>query len=149
MDWLQQVLDGTPDAETIEHLRRGFATWLRSASKGRRDSEGRLRRVRPLALTRCLGLHDSPERVRQSQRDGYLRAAAALLPVEQDRSWRLSCALHAEVLRFVGHQWLCWSDLTWPPPHAGDVDRLLFLAMRAGGGALPGTARAVHNILQS
>lgn len=149
MDWLQQVLDGTPDAETIEHLRRGFATWLRSASKGRRDSEGRLRRVRPLPLTRCLGLHDSPERVRQAQRDAYLRAAAALLSVEQSHPWTVSTALHAEVARFTGHQWPCWLDCTCPPPHASDLDRLLFLAMRAGGGALPGTARALHNILRA
>ena len=54
MEWLQQVLDGSPDAATVEHLRRGLTTWLNSATGGRRDCSGKIQRSRPLSLARCL-----------------------------------------------------------------------------------------------
>jgi hypothetical protein len=149
MEWLQQVLVGSLDAETVEHLRRGFTTWLNSATRGRRDRNGKIQRSKPLSLARCLALPESPERVRTAQRDAYLRAAADLLPYDHLNPWRRANALCIEVHDFSRHQWLCWIDLDAPPLYASEINRLLWQAMRAGGGKLPTTARQYATILES
>ena len=149
MEWLQQVLDGSPDAATVEHLRRGLTTWLNSATGGRRDCSGKIQRSRPLSLARCLGLPESPERVRTAQRDAHLRAVADLLPVQPHHPWKRATALCNEARSFTRHQWLCWVGLEAPPAYASEINRLLWLAMRAGGGKLPTTARQYASILES
>ena len=149
MEWLQQVLDGSPDAAAVEHLRRGFTTWLNSATRGRRDHNGKIQRSRPLSLARCLILHDSPERVRTAQRDALLRSVAELLPVDQRHPWKRATALCNEARSFARHQWLCWVGLDTPPLYASEINRLLWQAMRAGGGKLPTTARQYATILES
>jgi hypothetical protein len=149
MEWLQQVLEGSPDAAAIEHLRRGFTTWLNSATRGRRDFDGKIQRARPLSLARCLSLPESPERVRTAQRDAYLREIVDLLPTDECHPWKRATALSDEVRHFARHQWLCWIDLDAPPHYASEINRLLWLAMRAGGGRLPQTARQYAIILKS
>lgn len=147
-DWLSSVLAGVPDADAIEHLRRGFGIWLRGASRATRDSEGVRRRVRPVSLAGCLGLHDNPMLVRQVLRNRWLRAAAhALDPDGTATAWARARMLAAAVRRFDGHQWHCWLQLENPPPNAGEADRALFFAFRAGGGNVPRTARGLHNII--
>ena len=148
-DWLQQVLDGTPDAATVEHLRRSFEVWMRSGRRARRDADGKLIRARPVSLSRCLGLPDKPDLVRMAQRDDYLRSAGQLIRSGLSPTQSLATALCQEARRFAGHRWLCWVDMTQPPPNADDLDRLLFLSMQAGGGRLPTTARQYATILKS
>ena len=148
-DWLQQVLNGTPDAATVEHLRRSFEIWMRSGRRARRDADGKPIRARPVSLSRCLGLPDKPDLVRMSQRDGYLRSAGQLIQPALAPTQSLATALCSEAGRFAGHRWLCWAHLTQPPPNADELDRLLFLAMQAGGGRLPTTARQYATILKS
>lgn len=149
MQWLQQVLDGTPDQECLELLRSGFRTWLNSAGRARRNAEGQVVRHRPVALSRCMGLPDNPEVVRKAMRDHYLRRAA----IELERSLPSNCsvasALLNEAVHFSRHRWLCWCESSHPPPNATELDRLLFLALKAGGGAIPHTARQFANILKS
>jgi hypothetical protein len=148
VSWLQQFVDGWPDENALEHVRAGLLTWIRSASKARRDSEGVRRRARPLSLARCLGLHENPMQARRALRDAYLRRAAALLGREESASgWQRSKLLAQEVGRFTRRQWPCWFASDHPPPNAGELDRLLFLAMKSGGGALPQTARGLHKVL--
>lgn len=144
--WLALVLKGAPDEAAVQHLQRGFATWLKSGSRARRDSEGVRRRPRPVSLARCLGLPENPMQVRQAQRDEFLRYAARLLP-PHDTGWSRSQALCAEVRKFAGQQWLAWLAGSAPPPYATDLQRALFHAMRAGGGEVPRTARGLHKVL--
>lgn len=148
-DWLQQVLNGTPDAATVEHLRRSFEIWMRSGRRAQRDAAGKLIRTRPVSLSRCLGLPDKPDLVRMGQRDSYLRRAGHLVRADLSPTQSLATALHSEARRFAGHRWVCWAHLTQPPPNADELDRLLFLAMQAGGGRLPTTARQYATILKS
>jgi hypothetical protein len=147
VDWLHQILDGSPDAATIEYLRRGFDLWLKSATRGRRDANGRLIRSKPVSLGRCLGLPDNPEQVRKHLRDGHLRAAARCLDTDPNRPWQTATALHREVRRFAGHQWSCWLSRGYAPDNCTELDRQLFAAMRWGGGVLPTTPRQYANIL--
>jgi hypothetical protein len=149
LEWLAQVLTGTPDEAAVEHLRRGFEIWLNSGRRAVRGADGKLIRARPLALSRCLGLPDKPELVRLRQRDDYLRQAAALIRADLAPSQSVAAALCREAQRFAGHRWLCWVALTQPPPNADELDRLLFLAMRAGGGRLPTTGRQFASIVKS
>lgn len=148
-DWLQQVLNGTPDAATMEHLRRGFEIWMRSGRRSKRDADGKLIRARPVSLSRCLGLPDKPDLVHLAQRDVYLRRAGQLLRESLNPTQSVATALSQEAKRFAGHRWLCWAHMTHPPPNAEELDRLLFLAMQAGGGCLPSTARQFATILKS
>lgn len=148
-DWLQQVLNGTPDAATVEHLRRGFEIWMRSGRRSKRDADGQLIRARPVSLSRCLGLPDKPDLVRLAQRDAYLRSAGQLLGDSLNPTQSVATALSLQAKRFAGHRWLCWAHMTQPPPNAEEIDRLLFLAMQAGGGRLPTTARQFATILKS
>jgi len=150
MDWLQQILNGTPDEDALEHLRRGFNTWLRSTSRGRSSDGERAGRASHIALACCLGLPASPERVRMTIRDSYLHDAGQLLRKEQTKPkpYAIAVLLHREAQQFAGHQWLCWKAYDSPPPQASDLHRLLFLATKAGGGRLPGVARQFLRILQ-
>lgn len=151
MHWLSQLIDDdcTPDAAAVAHVRRGLRTWLNSGTKSRSFYGGKSRRARPLSLARCLGLPESPERARFFQRDYYLRRAALMLSAPENRPWMRAVALHSEVNRFMGHQWACWCNLAEAPPGASDVNHLLFLAIRAGGGKLPKTTRSYSSILNS
>lgn len=114
-----------------------------------RGADGLLRRPRPVALSRCLGLPDNPEVVRKAIRDHYLRLAAIELEGSLPSSCSVASALHSEAVHFSRHRWLCWCDFSHPPPNASELDRLLFLALKAGGGAIPHTARQFANILKS
>lgn len=147
-DWLHLVLLGSPDDQAIEHLRRGFEVWLRSAQRARRGSDGVLRRQRHLSLARCLGLPENPLNARLEIRNVYLRRAAAHIPATDScTAWQRARGLAQEIARFRGHLYPCWYNLTAPPTNASDLDRLLFLAARNGGGSLPSTARQLHKIL--
>lgn len=148
MNWLDQVLSGTPNDETLDHLRRAFNTWLKSTTRGGRNAGGKVMRASSLSLSRCLGLPERPESVRIKRRDAYLLQASLLLTVDPSRPWRMACALHKETKRFMSHQWLCWCHLRHPPSNASDIDRLLFLATQAGGGTLPKTTRSYALILK-
>lgn len=148
-DWLLQVLEGTSDDATLEHLRRGFRIWMNSGTRARRDSDGKPIRSRPVSLSRCLGLPDKPDLVRRAHRDVHLRAAAELIRADLLTSKSLAEALCAEVRRFSGHRWLCWSGLQHPPASATALETCLFLAMQAGGGVLPKTSRQYATILKS
>jgi hypothetical protein len=149
MEWLQDFLDGKDDPATLEQLRRGYRTWLNSAGRATRNADGQLMRHRPVALSRCMGLPDNPEVVRKAMRDRYLRRAG----IELERSLPSTCsvasALRNEAVHFSRHRWLCWCDFSHPPPSASELDRLLFLALKAGGGAIPHTTRQFVNILKS
>jgi hypothetical protein len=147
MDWLPQILNGSPDAATIERLRRSLDLWLKSATRARRGADGRPIRSKPVSLGRCLGLPDNPEQVRKQLRDNHLRAAAVCLNADPTRPWQTATALHREVRRFAGHQWSCWQSRGHAPDNCPELDRQLFAAMRWGGGVLPSTARQYANIL--
>ncbi len=147
MDWLQQVLDGSPDQAAIEHMRRGLRIWLNSGRRAVRDLEGRRIRPRAVALSRCLGLADNPDLVRKRIRDEYLRMAAQELQRSLPLSRSVASALCDEATHFSRHRWLCWFGFDHPPPNVSELERLLFFAMKAGGGTLPGTRRQYANIL--
>lgn len=149
MYWLDHALNGSPDAATLEHIRKGLNIWLNSSTQGRRNVSGKVERARPLALARCLGLPETPERTRVVLRNAYLIQAANLLPTDALHPWRRATALHGEVRKFSRHQWLCWVNLDEPPDYASDVNVLLWKAMRAGGGKLPATVRQYDIILKS
>lgn len=143
-DWLDEVLAGQPSEAAIERLVVGVQTWWRSGTRS-----GTLcgARSRPTSLARCLGLPASPESARLALRDHHLRDAARHLDGAPLGPWQTARALHAEVQRFTGHQWPCWSDLELPPPYARPLDAALHKAMRAAGGRLRFSARRLAQIL--
>ncbi len=149
MQWLEQVLKSSPDAATLEHLRSGLSIWMNSGTKARRDQSGRLVRPTPVSLSRCLGLPDNPENARTKLRNMHLRAAALCLECDATHPWKRAESLRAAVGVFSGHKWLCWAHLADPPNNALDLEKHLFLAMRAGGGNLPTTIKSYSNILKS
>lgn len=149
MEWLQQLLDGTADPATLEHVRRSFRTWSNSGRRAVRDADGRPVRARPVSLSRCFGLPDNPEVARKRMRDDYLRRAARELVATLPPTRSLPVALRDEALRFLRHRWLCWCEFDFPPPNVRELDRLLFFATKAGGGALPASARQYAYILKS
>lgn len=150
VEWLIRLLDGTADHVDVdvERLRRGARTWINTARRSDRDDEGRLRRPRPVSLSRCLGLPDNPEIVRIGMRDYYVRRAATELGRTLHAGRSLPAALCAEARHFLLHRWLCWCEFDFPPPNARELDRLLFLAAKASGGSLPKSARQYANILK-
>ncbi len=140
---LQQLFEGSLQPDGAEELCRAFNTWLASATQGRRDPDGRLLRSRPISLAACLRLQESPERARLALRDEYLRAASRTLDCGENGAARL----FREAGVFACRQWPCWVGLTEPPAYASDLQRLLFYAMKAGGGRLPASKRQFINIL--
>lgn len=133
MDWLAPLVEHRHiDDAAIEHLARGFRTWL--------DAGG------DLSLPSCLGLAANPERVRRAWRDKHLQDAAALIvgPTTWQRAGLLADAAHQFELR----RWSCWWSLPAPPPNASDLDRHLFKAMKSGAGKLPTTTRQFFNIMR-
>lgn len=132
MDWLASVLQGQadepPTPEAARRLATGVRTWLQSGGA--------------LSLTRCLGLHHSPERVRMQMRDHYLRQAGQALGIELQ-----AAILHARMREFMGRRWPCWLDLREPPAYADPVDACLWHAARAAGGTLRMTRRRLAQIL--
>lgn len=149
MDWLRQVLTGSPDEATIEHLRCGFNTWLKTGKREGLGVDGKRRRTRSPSLMRFMGLPDNPELVRLMLRDTYLREAGQIIGADLAKTKSLASALQVEARRFAGHRWICWAGYGAPPPNADSLDRLLFLAMQCGGGRLPTTARQYATILKS
>jgi hypothetical protein len=149
MDWVSQILNGTPDEAAIEHLRCRLDIWLKSATKNQRGRGGKLIRIKPVSLGRCLGLPDNPEQVRRRLRDNHLRSAACCLAVDQHRPWQAAAELHREAHRFSHHQWLCWVNQGFAPDNCSELDRQLFAALRWGGGVLPETIRQYRNILKT
>lgn len=143
--WLIELMAGTPGPETLDHIQRGVQRWYNSATRGRRDSEGRRTRQRSPSLEQCLGLPANPMNARLAVRNHWLRQAAACLPANLTDCARAR-ALAREASRFAGHQWLCWFHLDTPPTTT-DINRPLFFAMRAGGGKLPQTWRQMLTIL--
>lgn len=144
---LAQILEGSPDAQTLEELRRAFSTWLASATQGKRDCNGKLHRARPIALEQCLRLPTSPERARIALRNYYLQQAATHLQRPDLGPWELAHVLHQEAQNFCGTKWPCWLNREQVPDDASPVNRLLFAAMRAGGGKLPCSTRMFYNIV--
>lgn len=133
MDWLPELLrEGQLDELAMQSLARGFTTWLEAGGS--------------LSLQRCLGLPANPERVRLAMRDGHLRDAAQHIDAPTD--WQRAGLMLDAARQFELRRWACWWSYPAPPPHASDLDRCLFLAMRAGGGALPKSQRQYFNILR-
>ena len=128
MNWLDHLI--RVDEAAAEHLARGFRTWLEAGGT--------------LSLQRCLGLPANPESVRRAIRDGDLQRAAATIEAPSD--WQRAGMLAQAAQHFELRRWPCWWDLELPPPNASDLDRHLFFAMRAGGGALPKTQRQIFNV---
>ena len=137
------------DAELVEAMLAGLRRWVLSGHRGARNPNGGRIKSDPITVGRCLGLPASPERARLLLRDAYLRQAAALLGQGERITWQLACRLHREIRRFLAHEWPCWWALAAPPDHATELDRVLWLATRAGGGKLPGTARRLSQILSA
>jgi len=121
---------------------------MNSGTRARRDQSGKLVRQTPVSLSRCLGLPDNPENVRTKMRNMHLRAAARCLESDATHPWKRASALQAAARVFFGHKWLCWAHLNDPPKSATDLEKHLFLAMRAGGGNLPTTIKSYSNILK-
>jgi hypothetical protein len=85
-----------------------------------------------LPLERCLRLPTTSTAWARSQRDYWLRRAAAHLVDERnptDRAKRLS----RELARFLRCRWPSWALLRQPPENATDLDVLLFYVRRASG----------------
>jgi hypothetical protein len=127
---LADYLTERPRTPAEEWLRAGFEAWLIHGDT--------------LALHRCLGLPASPAGVRRIQRNRLLRQAAEL--IQADTPWQRAGKLLEAVRLFDLRKWPAWYRLDTAPPHATDLERVLFdlLKMEID---LPGTQRQYHHIL--
>lgn len=148
MEIIEAIFRGEPDHEATRRMFDGLRRWVLSGHKADSKAPPQVRRQYGPTLNACLGLPANPERARIALRDAMLRLAAGELPHEtRNHPWRLAATLHREAQKFAGHRWHCWIDMEQPPDHATRLEARLWLAMKAGGGKLPGTPRRMAQIL--
>ncbi len=148
MEIIEAIFRGEPDHDATRRMFDGLRRWVLSGHKADSKTPAQIRRQYGPTLNACLGLPANPERARIALRDAMLRLAAGELAQETgNHPWRLAFALHREAQKFAGHRWHCWIDMERPPDHATRLEARLWLAMKAGGGKLPGTPRRMAQIL--
>lgn len=130
VDLLADFIDQPPRTAADEWLRAGLALWAKRGAT--------------MALHQCLRLPPSPAALRRVQRDRLLRQAASLIDAPTD--WQRAGKLLERVRLFELRTWAVWHRLESAPPHATDLQRILFDLMRLGVDT-PGTQRQFHTIL--
>lgn len=148
MQWLIEVLNGTPGPEAAEHLRAAFIAWFQSGEHEQRGIDGKKARRSHPGLARFLRVPENPELARLKVRDWYLRQASELVHADYSQRYRRAVRLHAAAQHFMARQWPCWWHLKTPPSNASKLEALLWHAAQAGSGRLPTTARRYAQLLE-
>lgn len=120
---------GTLSPGCVRWLQAGAIAWMRNGGTP--------------ALNRFLDC-PSPDGLRRIQRNELLREAAALL--EAETPWQRAGKLRERVRLFELRKWPVWFRLDTAPPHATDLERVLFELLRLET-ELPDTHRQYHTIL--
>lgn len=117
------------DAESVEFVRKSLATWRRHRGD--------------VPLHRALRIGPTPSALERAERDAWLRTAAACL---DGNEWERAKALDQSLKRFMSRTWPVWRRADLAPPHAPEIEQMLFYAAKAGA-PIPNTAKQLRNII--
>ena len=104
-----------------------------------------LREYGCLTLPACMGIANSPSRVKRAMRDGWLRVAAEYV---DGGPWERAEALRAAATRFEAGRWRHWKNSAVPPSDASRIEAALHFALRVGA-PLPESTQQYRNVLST
>lgn len=132
LEMIERIAAGDFAPDVLRRLREGTSAWLLAGGE--------------VSLERCMRLPNTPKRMRQAQRNEWIRRAA--LMTGEHTSYAAAQKLEEELSRFLSRgPWLQLRAMPAPPPGLGRMSQALFHVARLNDGDSL-SSKQIHRVIR-